>query len=130
MGIAIVEIVEFTGNVEEESGETSSTYLVGINGKYKTSYGSPQYEYPPESLIEEYKIRSYSVGNARNWNQFYNYCTELVKSEDIFTNKLPRELVRKSVNRYISSNEKSSSDINDGIDDGDIDEIVDDITSI
>ncbi|WP_263819332.1 hypothetical protein [Salinibacter sp.] len=130
MGLAIVEIAEFTGTIEEADEDTSSTYLVAINGEYRTSYGSPSYEFPSDNLLEEYKICSYVVGNARNWSQFYSLCTDIVEDENIFTNKLPREVIRENVNSYISGLklDKKYDNVED-ISEKDMQSIIEDIVS-
>lgn len=131
MGLAIVEIVEFTGTIEEAEEDTSSTYLVGINGEYRTSYGSPQYEFPSDYLLEEYKTKSYSVGNAKEWSDFYDLCNDIVENEELFSKDMPYEFVRKSVESYLSNIEKEegTKEVED-ISNVDLDNIAEDIISI
>lgn len=131
MGLAIVEIAEFEGTVEEASEDTSKTYLVAINGEYRTKYGKPQYEFPSRTLLEEYKVKTYTVGNSRSWSDFYDLCTDVVENKNVFTKKLPQELIRDSVRSYVKDNKVSKNTENvEDIDEKDIESIVSDIISV
>lgn len=98
MGIAIVEIIEFTGSITSADEADSSTYLIAVNGEYPKSYGKPKYTFPPKSWRDQYQIASYRVGSAPDWKTFFIKCTNRLDRENPFSGELPGRAIR----NYIS----------------------------
>lgn len=80
-----VEIVEFSGEVDGADDNPIVTYLLAIDGKYKTKYSSPHYEYLPSVWRHKYQIASYKVGRFSSWKKFYSACNELLKEKEPFS---------------------------------------------
>lgn len=80
-----IEIVEFRGQVADTKRDEVKTYLLAIDGEFRTKYRKPNFEYLPKSWRETYQIDSFDVGHAESWKEFYGNCRECLENERPFS---------------------------------------------
>ncbi|QDG52090.1 hypothetical protein FIV42_15465 [Persicimonas caeni] len=79
-----IQIVEFRGHVAGTKQGEVTTYLLAIDGDYRTKYLKPSFEYLPKSWRDKYQVESYDVGRAGTWQEFYEKCNARLEQEDPF----------------------------------------------
>lgn len=80
-----IEIVEFRGVFPSvDRGGQIACQLLAIDGVYQLKYGKPNYAFLPRAWVKPYCIRTFDVGEATSWQDFYNKCTDIVNKEQPF----------------------------------------------
>ena len=130
MGIAIVEIIEFTGSITSADEADSTTYLIAVNGEYPKSYGKPKYTFPPKSWREQYQIDSYYVGSAPDWKTFFQRCTNMLHEEDPLSGELPRKAIRRHLKEYGILNDRNMRMDTESLTSEEMDTLIDDLISL
>ena len=112
MGLANVEIIRFTGSVAEADRNPCNAYLIVVDGEYPKSYGKPKYTFPPKPWIDRHLRKTYDVGSAHNWKEFFAKCTSILYREAPLSGNDSRMLIRKHLESHSVNNGKANHENN------------------
>ena len=129
--LGLIEILEFKAYVEGFRKNKSFTYLVSINGVYPTSHGKPKFSFPPKEWIDTYKIRTYEVGEVKDWKSFFSKCTDIIYEKKPLTYESSQDKIIEYIAQYFGLGNTSDVQSEIKLESSDeIDNIIDDLIGL